>query len=286
MARSTQEIFDASVAEGIRLANDANLPDVAAMFANTSRVAVWKILFWAVAFIIHSLEVIYDLFRAEIDDRVLQLKAHSARWYAEKAKLFQYGYNLIPETDGYDNSGLSEDQIAASKIVAYAAVVEQERGIRIKIAKIIGGDLGPLAADELTAFEEYMEQIKDAGIKLLITSGVADDLKTTLRIFYNPLVLNSAGGRIDGIDPRPVQAAFQRYLKNLPFNGIFAPMLMVDQLQSVDGVVLVQDDLWQARYGALDFNGIDVEYNPDSGYLRIADVDLDASLTFIPHSVI
>lgn len=284
MARSIQEVFDAAVTEGIRLANEANLPDVALMFANTSRVAIWKVLFYAVAFIIHGVEVIFDLFRVEIDNDISLLKPHSARWYANMAKQFQYGFNLVPETGGYDNTGLSEDQIVASQIVAYAAVVEQQRGIRIKVAKIVGNDLGPLGADELAAFIEYMEQIKDAGIKLLITSGVADDLKSTLRIFYNPLVINSAGGRIDGIDPSPVQTAFNNYLKSLPFNGIFAPSLMVDQLQAVDGVVLVKDDLWQARYGALDYTNIDVQYNPDAGYLRTDPSNL--AITFIPQSPI
>jgi hypothetical protein len=221
------------------------------------------------------------LFSAEIDDRILQLKPHSARWYAEEAKLFEYGYNLVPETDYYDNTGLTEDQVTAAKIVAYAAVVEQARGIRIKVAKIMGSDLGALAAGELDAFSEYMEEIKDAGIKLLITSGAADDLKSTLRIYYNPLVLAGDGSRIDGTDTTPVQTAFKTYLKNLPFNGTFAPSLMVDQLQAVNGVVLVKDDLWQARFGAIAYTGIDVEYNPDAGYLRIDDSNL--LITFIPH---
>jgi len=284
MARSIQEVFDAAVTEGIRLATDANLPDVVTMFGNTSRVAIWKILFYAVAFIIHALEVIYDLFRAEIDNDISLLKPHSARWYANIAKLFQYGFNLVAESDYYDNTGLTQDQITAAQIVAYAAVVEQQRGIRIKVAKIVGNDLGALASNELDAFSEYMEEVKDAGIKLLITSGVADDLKSTLRMFYNPLVLAADGSRIDGTDPSPVQTAFNNYLKNLPFNGIFAPSLMVDQLQAVDGVVLVKDDLWQARYGALDYTNIDVQYNPDAGYLRIDPSNL--AITFIPQSPI
>ncbi len=78
MARTTQEIFDVMKAQGIALATDANNQPAIDMFNNTSRVAGWKILFFAVAFCIHNIEVIYDLFRSEVDDRILQLKPHSA----------------------------------------------------------------------------------------------------------------------------------------------------------------------------------------------------------------
>lgn len=281
MARSIQVIYDSMVAEGIRLGEDAGRQDVVDMFSSTSRVAVWKIFFYAVAFCINAIEQLHDLFRREMDDKIDRLKPHSARWFAEKAKLFQYGYNLVPETDRYDNTGLTDDQVTASKIVSYAAVVEQSRGIRIKVAKDNGADLDALSGMELSAFSEYMERVKPAGIKLLITSNVADDLTASLRIFYNPLVLKADGGRIDGTDATPVQSALRTFLKNLPFNGIFVPQMAVDALQAVEGVVIVKDDIWSARYGALDFQTIDVEYTPDAGYLRIPDEDL--TIEFIPH---
>jgi hypothetical protein len=272
------------VAQGISLATKAGRADMVAMFNSTSRVAVWKILFWSAAFCINLCQQVYDLFRAETDDKISRLKPHSARWFAQMATSFQYGYNLVAEADYYDNTGLTDDQIGASKIIAYAAVVGQDRGIRIKVATLVGGQLAALTAPQLAAFTAYMEQIKPAGIKLLITSSVADDLQSKLRVYYNPLVLLATGGRIDGTDSAPVQSALDTYLKNLPFNGLFSPMLAVDALEKVDGVVLIKDDYWQARYGALDYAGIDYEYNPDAGYLRLAVGGLDIS--FIPHAPI
>lgn len=284
MARTIAQIFESIRGQAVLLATEKGLQSVVDMMNNTSTVAVWKVLFNAVAFGIWTLEKLFDLFRLEIDDRISMLKPHSARWYAEKAKAFQYGYPLVIEADYYDNTALNEVQIAASKIIKHSAVVEMERGIRIKVAKEVAGELAPLTVGELEAFVEYMESVKDAGIKLLITSTVADDLKASLRIFYNPLVLNGTGARIDGESFTPVQDAFKLYLKNLPFNGLFVPQLMIDHLQAVDGVVIVKDDLWQARYGALSFSGIDVEYVPDAGYLRLIQDGL--TLTFIPHAVI
>jgi hypothetical protein len=284
MARTIQEIFDSIKAQAISLATDANNQAAIDMFNNTSKVASWKILFFAIALGIWTVEKIQDAFRLEIDDRISILKPGSPLWVEEKAKDFQYGYNLVADADYYDNTGLTQDQVDASKIVAYAAVVEQDRGIRIKVAKLVNGDLAPLAAPELAAFVEYMQRVKYAGIKLLITTGIADDLISKLRIYYNPLVIRADGGRIDGTDDQPVQKAFRNYLLNLPFNGLFVPEYMIEHLKAVDGVVIVKDDLWQARYGNLDFSNIDVEYNPDAGYLRISDVNLQ--LVFIPHAVI
>jgi hypothetical protein len=285
MARSISEIFDSMKAQGIALATAAANQPAIDMFNSTSRVAVWKILFYAVAFCINALEVIYDLFRIEIDDTIAALKPHSARWYASKANGFQYGYNLIAETDTYDNSALTQQQIDDSKVVAYAAVVDGDRGIRIKLARLSGGDLAALTAPQLAAFTAYMQQIKDAGIGLLITSTAADDIKCTLRIFYNAQVLGADGSRNDGTNATPVQTAFNDYLKALPFNGLFVPMLMIDHLQAVEGVVIVKDDQWQSRYSALPYTNIDVEVTPDAGYLRLLDpADLD--ITFIPHSLI
>lgn len=284
MARSVNTIYEEIRGEAITLATAANNQYLIDMLNNASKVAIWKILFYSVAFGTNVLENAFDLLKIIIDELIAQKKPHSARWYAEKAKLYQYGFNLIQESDEYNNSGLTDAQIAAARIVSHAAVVEQDRGIRIKVAKTVGDALDALIGGELASFTAYMEQVKDAGVKLRITSAVADDLKASLRIFYNPLVLSGTGARIDGTDMQPVQNAFKEYLKNLPFNGLFVPALMVDQLQKVDGVVIVKDDSWMARYGALDYSTIDVEYLPDAGYLKIADQDL--SIQFIPHAVI
>jgi hypothetical protein len=284
MARTIETIFQGIRTQAISLATAANNQELVDMYNNTSRVALWRLMFYALAFGIYVLETLFDNHRKDIDERIDQLAPHKRRWYAEKAKGFQYGCPLIPETDEYDNTALTDTQVQAAKIISHAAVVEQARGVRIKVAKTVGGDLGPLVLAELDAFKAYMEEIKAAGVPLNITSSPADDLKASLRIYYDPLVLNGQGARIDGTEPQPVQTALREYLKNLPFNGLFIPQYLVDQLQQVEGVRIVKEDGWQARYGALRFESIDVEYLPDSGYLRIADADL--TIQFLPHASI
>jgi hypothetical protein len=233
-----------------------------------------RIFLYTMAIICYIPGMLQDVFKVDIDNTIAAMKPHSLQWYAEKAKAFQYGDDLVAESDLYDNAGLTDAQILAKKIVSYAAVVEQERGVRIKVAKTVSDDLGALDAGELAAFSDYMKKIKDAGVKLLITSGPADSLLLNLRIEYNPLVLNSTGARIDGVTMTPVKDAIKLHLKNLPFNGVFSVQKLVDVIQAVEGVNDLHVDQVQSKYGALAFTSIDISVIPDAGYLRIADEDL------------
>jgi len=271
MARTTEQIYTALTA---RYVAEMNAIGIAVDPATWSQTNLTRLLFFVVAFVFKTIEELFDQHKAEIDATIAAMKPHSLRWYAEKAKAFRYGQNLITDSDQYDDTGLTPAQIAAMKIVAYAAVVEQERGLRIKVAKLVNGDLAPLSAGELAAFVTYMEEIKDAGVKLNITSTVADALKLTLRVKYNALVLNANGERIDGTSMKPVQDAIKNFLLNLPFNGVFSVQMLVDAVQKVDGVTDVKIDLVQSRFGALPFTSVDIDLTPDSGYLRIADGDL------------
>lgn len=257
---------------------------LSAKLTSNSRTAIWQLWALVVAACQWTLETLFDLHKAEVTDIIDNMKPHSLRWYANMAKAFQYGYNLVDGEDYYDNTGLTDEQITASKVVAYSAVVEQEKNLRIKVAAVDSGDLAPLPADQKTAFDEYMSRVKDAGVKLVIDSLPADRLILSLDIYYNPLVLDNNGARLDGTSGEPVPDAIRNYLKNLPFNGYLVLAYLVDALQKVDGVVIPDLTKAEAYYGANIGGAINVKYNPDAGYLRIADEDL--SLTFIPQTVI
>lgn len=255
---------------------------LAPLLTSTSRVAIWRLLALVVATAIWTLETLFDIHVADVNESISKLKPHSLRWYAEKATSFQFGYNLVADADYYDNTGIDETTIEESKVVAYAAVVEQDRGLRIKVARDTG-DLAALTAPQLEAFEEYMKRIKDAGVRLNITSTAADELRLTLEIYYDPLVLNSTGGRLDGTVSEPVQDAVKEYLKNLPFNGVFVLQSLIDVLQLVDGVKIAHLTGAQARYGLLPFQSFGVKYLPDAGYLRLTNPG-DLTITFVPYS--
>lgn len=258
--------------------------------ATWSKTNLLRLLTYVFAVCAWALENLFDTHKAEVSEEISAKKPHSLRWYAEKAKAFQYGYNLVTEQDYYDNTNLTDDEIEASQIVKYAAVVRQRRAnsriyLRIKVATTNGNDLAPLSNVQLSALQEYFNRIADAGVDLEITSGPADYLKLGLKIFYNPLLLTAEGSRIDGTSGTPVPDAIREYLKNLPFNGLYVLAHQVDALQAVEGVVIPHITEASATYGSL-LTSVDVEYIPDSGYLRVDDIELEHSIEYLPHSEI
>ncbi len=282
MARTINEIKTELLS---KVAGDATLGP---LLNSTSNVAIFNVWCFVFAVCAWTLENIMDIFKSEVDYTIAQDKSHRPQWYVNKAKEFQYGYNLVPEQDYYDNTGIDPALVAASKIVAYAAMVE-EPYIRMKVAKLSGTNLAKLSAPELAAFIVYMRRVKDAGVKLhggtmtslaTITSTDPDKLRLVVRAKFNPLVLNSTGARIDGSNPAPLKDAVKSYLQNIDFNGLFSVQKLEKEMLAVDGIDDLKIDGIQTKYGALPFTNVDIDFVPDSGYLIIEDADFLP--TYIP----
>lgn len=127
MARTIQEIQ----AEMLR-AKD-NEPALAEL-NSTSKVAVWRLWTYITAFVIWTLEKIFDQHRKEISEQIRTQKIFSLPWYRDMALMFQYGFTLVYERDYYDNTGKTDEEISQSKIVKYAAISEIDNVLILKIA--------------------------------------------------------------------------------------------------------------------------------------------------------
>lgn len=257
--------------------------------ATWSKANLLRLITYIVAVCQWTIEQLQDTHKAEVNEIIATKKPHSLRWYAEKTKAFQLGFNLVPEQDYYDNTGIDDDVVEASKVVKYASVVRQQRPngrffLRIKAATTKGTDLAKLETEHLNALTEYINRIADAGVDVEVGSTDAEQLKLGLTIYYNPLILAANGSRLDGTDPYPVPNAIRAYLKNLPFNGLFVLAHLVDALQAVEGVVIPNLTSCSMTKGALGFFSVDVEETPDSGYISIDNDSL--SISYLAHSQI
>ncbi|MEY4902835.1 MAG: hypothetical protein RLZZ292_650 [Bacteroidota bacterium] len=253
---------------------------------STSVVAIWRLITYTVAVAIATFENIQDGFRVDLLDMVARQKPHTLRWYQAKALAFQLGSVLPSGEDEYDNTLLTPAQVAAQKIIAHAATIEDNAVLLVKVAKQLGGELFKLSVIEYDAFSEYLFLIKDAGVNTLVISQDGDKLKLNMDIYYDPLVLTPTGGRIDGTDAEPVARTIKNYLKTLPFNGVFIKSRFVDALQVVEGVVVPEVRLCQAtRFDSTNFISVDIQYKPYSGWLRFEDVNIDLNLTYIAYDV-
>jgi hypothetical protein len=99
MARTTQEIQDEIIAA---VQGDDTLNT---QLTSTSKVSVWRLITFAVAFVFSTIEKLFDALKVIITDQIARLKPHSQKWYAERPKAFQYGFSLLPDSDQFDNTG-------------------------------------------------------------------------------------------------------------------------------------------------------------------------------------
>jgi len=242
---------------------------------STSKVAIWRLWVYIIAVAIWSLEKLFDQHRADIDKRLAELKPHTARWYRSKALAFQYGFDLLPDSDKFNNTGHTEEQIEASKIVKYSAVVESpnEGRLIVKIAGEQGEQLQPITDAQKQAFAAYLQEIKDAGVRLSVVNYQPDILHLQMKIVYDPLVLDSNGQSIIHAT-KPVEEAIKSYLKRLPFNGELVLAHLIDELQQAEGVRIPHLVLAQSKhigtngnYGA--FEAIEISKIPTAGYFTI-----------------
>jgi len=260
MARTITEIQAEIVAS---VAADGTLSGA----SSTSATAIWRLWTRVMATAIWALEVIFDAFTVDLLAQVEALRPHTLRWYQEKAKAFQYGSDLPEGSDEYDNSALDTATIATQMIVTAAAATEEGGSVTVRAAKTVSGELAKLSAPEVASFTTYIEEIKDAGVPLEILSQDGDKLTVVGTIYYDPLVLNSSGNRIDGTENEPVQNAIKAYLKALPFNGMLVRNTLIDIIQAVPGVYTPNITSVQAgRFDATSLGEVTVQYIPYAGY--------------------
>ena len=243
-----------------------------------SLVSFENTIFDIITIVLWIFEKLFDTHKSEVSEMLKQLKPHTARWYRNKALAFQYGFDLIEDSDKFNNANATEEQIDASKIVKYSAVTESEVESRliVKIATEQGGELQPISVGQKASFDAYMNEIKDAGVRITVINYLPDILKLQMKIYRDPLVLDESGTSIR-MGNKPVEEAIKKYLKNLPFNGELVLAHLVDALQQVEGVkiphIILAESKWidAGTNGYGNFQTIDVKKIPVSGYFKIAD---------------
>jgi len=247
-----------------------------------SKVAVWRLWTYVVAVCMWTLENLFDYHKTEITQLIATQKPHTLQWYIYRAKLFQLGETLPDGSDSYSEP--STDPLVT--IINHAAAVELSNLVRIKVAKDNAGTLEALTTGELAAFSGYMNRIKDAGVRLQLTSSNPDNLQLILSVYYDPLVLTSTGTRIDGTSSTPVLEAVNNFLANLPFNGVFVLNNLIGALQAIDGVEIGSVVSAQANYAATPYVPITVRYTPDAGYMALDETYFNANIVYTAYSTL
>lgn len=240
-----------------------------------SPVSIESILFYIVATGYWIQEMLFDTHTVEINAALDAMLPHTVRWYRTKVLQFQYPNRaLIPDTDQYDNTGLTPEEIEELQVVKYCAVEDRYSKLYIKVAKGEPGARQTLSDDEETALSYYINEIKDAGVPYQIINQQADKFAVKAVIYYNPMLLNPAD--------RIVETAIREYVSNLTFNGEYANVFLVDHLQAIPGVIIPHLIEVRTQRAANPWEIIDVKTIAESGYF-IVENDSDLDITYIPY---
>lgn len=242
-----------------------------------SRVAVWRLLLYVVAVAVWSMEKLWDIFRAEVDDYVARSVPHTLRWYRDRVLEFREGKELNwldgafrypPLEDGEDLEDL--------QIVTQAAVVEAPGTLLVKVATGSGGSLQPLTLPQAERVLAYVNQIKDAGNFITLVNEPPDELKLTGTIYVDPLLINlSDGSLVSNPSRKPAEEAVLAYINaenEENFNGELRRTRLVDILQQAEGVKDPVLTSVQARYASLPFEEVAVRHLPRSGYYTVTEI--------------
>ena len=221
-----------------------------------SAVSIESLLFYALAFGLMVLEKIVGDKITELEEHFNRLRPHTLSWYAEKIKAFQMGDTLPTDTDVYPNINKKK------QVVKYCSLTERNGVLSAKIAgQDKDGKPVRLPEETVKKVSEYIRRIKDAGVRILLSSNEADKFAAELLIHYDPL---------KNVTADDIKKAVVKYLESMPFDGVYSNMALIDTIQKIDGVRVAEVLTSQAKHGENDTKDIDSVYVSTSGYMEIA----------------
>ncbi|HRF86344.1 MAG TPA: hypothetical protein PLN34_07285 [Alloprevotella sp.] len=280
MARTVEEIKKDMTAEFMKMeaVKSTYGLDGSKSFADCfSMASLENIIFYVFAVAVWALEKLFDLHRADVDARIEQLEPHTLRWYVSKAKAYMQGQKLVTDCDYYDTEGMTEQDIAAAKVVKYAVATESNTVVYIKVAREVDGNPAALTAGQLEGLTSYMNEIKDAGVSVQLRNEPADQMRISLLIYYDPtlLIIDANGnGSQNGKDP--VRETTKQVIENLPFNGMFRKSDLMAALQALPCVEVadIKSVKVKPRNGA-EWQTVEGYDRPFSGYYSIDALTVD-----------
>ena len=274
MARTIAEIKESITTDFMRNEDVAALYGFApgdAFTTHFSRVSIENLFFYIVACATWVLEQLFDRHRTDIENRIDTIMPHRPKWYRDKTLAFMQNRLLLPFTDRYDTAGMDENEIEAARVVKFAAAMENTDSslLTIKVAGEKEGVRQPLDADTEKQLAAYIAETKDAGVRINLVNRSADIFHCKVDIYYDPILLS------EEVENR-CREAIRNYVENLPFNGEYTHMALVDELQKVEGTRIVE--LISASAEGSDDSVpivIDTRFTPSAGYFTAGEIILN-----------
>lgn len=239
---------------------------------STSQTAIYKLWAYISAVAIYTHELLFDLFRDEIN-AILDSRINGNNdWYVGKALEYQDGDELQLLEDGtrLGYSSVIENNRIITRCAYFEDLVGAKGRLNLKIAKGEPDSLEKVSAEERGRITNYFEKIKFSGTNINLISIKADDIVLTDITIYHDGVRTNDNIRSD------IEDAMNDFLVNLSFDGVFYVEAFRDSLQLVTNVV----DVYIVELGRItyinDENNVVVDtisrkVTLDAGHAKIAD---------------
>ena len=227
-----------------------------------TKTSIESILFYIFATAGWVLENLFAEYKKDVGQCIENIIPHRPKWYCHKVLNFMKDKILIEDTDQYNTAGMMEDEIKALQVVKHAVATERKDSsvLTIKVAGLEGKKRCKLPAEVEKQLSRYITEIKDAGVRINLVNMNADIFNCEVDIYYNAMLL-----------PENVKAechaVIVENIENLPFNGEYTNMSLVDVLQKIEGVEIVEFKNASTRVdGASVELPINARCVPDAGY--------------------
>lgn len=275
-ARSTEEIYNEIALEKSTMSGLTSLqPDIdnsqtlAEDLTKTSKVAIWRIFSYVIAYVISIFERNMEEFRTEINDVYVNRPILNDLWLIDEALKFQDGDSLVLNESNYEYGYITED--ASKQIVKYATLENRPDVSILKVRK----ESSELSIDELGRFQTYINIIKPLNARISVRSVEADRLKLYYNIVYT-------GEKILTNLKSEVQSTIESYLSSLEFNSEVKISKLTNLLLEIEGI----DDVEFLNAIGKDVNDTETTftrtYKTYAGWAKLdPSVSLDDTITYI-----
>ncbi len=242
MSRSISQIY----AEAVAMRNNYLQISPLNSGRSESKLSVINILTYIMSALIYSYEVLLDVFQVQVAQLIAERASGTPSYYTKMAKYFQFNPSTLTMDEmEYDENtfqpkfkNLDENH----QIIAKAAYEPYTNtGIILKVCKNNsntsdtdgGGIYTCLSSNELTAFKNYMDEIKFVGAKIYCRSVLGDILNINATITFDDLYIDEKQALEN------VKTALINYIKTLDFNGYVYYQSVIDAIQSAEHIVSV-----------------------------------------------
>lgn len=208
---------------------------------STSQAAEWLNMSKIFGKSIFAFEKLMDIFKTDVEAKVLQKQPGTLAWYYDRFLDFQGGDDsggtFIGDTLTVNEFGilgyLVQDE--TRQIITKCALAEGSGILSAKIAKnsTTEGEFEKLEADQLAAVNQYASNIKFPGTRLTITSADPDLIRYSLVIYYNTDLSEVTV-------ENNVLAKMDEYRQGMEFNDKFFTQKFIEKILEAAGVVSVE----------------------------------------------